>query len=81
MSGSFRAKHLSESWEGIRVRRGSAGGTVIRDELDICERHLTVRMDDGSREKIRLDNLRPNKDAVGWEWLCEYEDHSCWYSF
>ena len=69
----------SHSWIGKKIRKDSKIGKVIRDTNGM-RRILTVEFDDGNKEEIRLNNIRPDlEDVHDYEWYDE--DNEKWYKF
>jgi hypothetical protein len=59
------------SWNGTRVRRGDREGTVVNDD-NFLWRILTVKMDDGSTEQIKMHNIHEDPPEVHeWEWYTD----------
>ena len=73
---------MSDSWKGIKVRKGNREGVVI-DDMNNYLRILTVKMDDdGSTDKIIMNNVRADPpETKEWEWLYNHNHEDVWYRF
>ena len=66
------------SWVGKKIRKDNKKGVVVCD-MNGAWRILTVRFDDGTLEKIRMNNIGEDPDYIHeFEWLC---DNHKWYRF
>lgn len=68
-------------WLDTRVRKGDAYGTVV-DDWNSWIRTLTVKMDNGTKDTIVMNNVGPDNPAVHeWEWFCVTPEYEKWYRF
>lgn len=72
----------STSWTGIRVRKGERLGTVTHDYNGFVWRNLTIKMDDGATETIRMNNKDEDPEETSeWEWFWTKSEPHTWYRF
>ena len=76
-SGGTFEETGNHSWRGKGIRKGKKLGRVIKDENGMY-RILTVLFEDGSEEKITMNNIGISPKSVEqYEWKCGDK----WYQF
>ena len=74
--GSFQVVGLN-SWVGTKIRKDESLGVVVCDMNGAC-RILTVRFEDGTEEKIKMNNIGLDPEYIHeYEWLSGEK----WYRF
>jgi len=71
----------TNSWKGIRVRKGNKFGTITKDENGSNLRILTVQYDDSSMSRIVMNNIGTDPTETSkWEWQ-DSTEKAKWYQF
>ena len=60
-------------WKGKLVKNTDGRtGTIVSEVGGFCYAILTIQVDRGSTETIRLNTHKPDSGATGWLWRCQH---------
>lgn len=67
-------------WRGKKVRNKDGREGVIRSEFAVLwYLTLTIKVSDGTEDKVELNADGKDGGSLGWEWWCEnFSGGACW---